>query len=139
MLRTSAGATGESTEPTWTTRPPYGMKICPRRKRWIDIDQIHLSREPGQQRGQHIFLIAPNQAIAPVGRAADAEQVKRLLAILGALVDRLDGLEGQLDAERRFLRAIGVIFAIPDKLGGHGFLIARQAETRASHVVCHQA
>jgi hypothetical protein len=94
-------------------------KIRTRRKRRVDVDQIDLAGELGQQRGQDILLIAPDQTVAPIGGAADAEEIEGALAILRALVDGLDGLEGQLDAERGSLRAIGVVFAVPDQLGGH--------------------
>ena len=58
-------------------------------------------------------LVAPNQPVAPLGRAARAEQVERHLALLGALVHRFDGLEGELDPQGGGALAVGGVFAFP--------------------------
>ena len=45
--------------------------------------------------------------------AARAEQVERHLALLRALVHRLDGLEGELDPQGSGALAVDLAFALP--------------------------
>src|SRR5438067_683179 len=59
----------------------------------IDVDQVYLAGELGQKRWQHVLLVAPNEAVAPLAVAATGEEVERELALLGGFVDRLDRLE----------------------------------------------
>jgi ribonuclease D len=61
------------------------LPIYPRVERRVNINQIHLPGEFIQQGGQHIFFIAPNQAVAPFRGSSGAEQVQRQLALLGEL------------------------------------------------------
>ncbi len=87
-------------------------------ERRVDVNQVHLAGELRQERGQHVFLVAPDEPVAPrrLFRDASREQRQRL-AIRRALVHRLDGLERQCDAHRRDALAGGIVFAFPDQLG----------------------
>jgi hypothetical protein len=52
---------------------------------------------------------------------AAAEQVEGTLALLGGLVDGLDGLEGEDKAQGGDALAVRVVFAVPDEFR-RGFL-----------------
>lgn len=41
-------------------------EIRARIKRWINVNQIHFAGELGQERGQDIFLVTSDEAIAPL-------------------------------------------------------------------------
>src|SRR6266536_282763 len=90
-------------------------KIRARIKRRIDVDQVHLAGEVGQERGQDVLLVAPDEAVAPLRVVSRRGEFQRALALLHALVDGLDGLKGQLDANRSALVAVLVVLAVPDE------------------------
>jgi hypothetical protein len=70
-------------------------------ERRIDVDQVHFAGKLRQQRWQHVFLVAPDQPVAPFLLAKSRAELKALLAVLRRLVDRFDGLERQRYAQRR--------------------------------------
>src|SRR6266511_3434 len=65
----------------------------------VDVDEVHLAGELGEEGGEDELLVAPDEAVAPFGLAAGAEEVEGALALLGGLVDGLDRLERQGDAQ----------------------------------------
>jgi hypothetical protein len=67
-------------------------------------------------------LVAPDQTVAPVRTPACTEQVEHALPLLGALVDRLDILEGQADAQGTALLAV-LVLPLPDNLSDHLVLL----------------
>src|SRR6266849_6239674 len=83
-------------------------------KRRVDVNQIHLAGELGQERGQDVLLVAPDEAVAPLRIMAGRRQLQRALPLLHALVDGLDGLKRQLDADRSPLVTVLVVFSVPD-------------------------
>ena len=85
-------------------------------ERRIDVDEIDLARELRQERWQHVFLIAPNQPIAPLLLAKSWTKRKGALSILCQFIDGLDGLKRQCHPQRRHAPAIGVVFAFPCQL-----------------------
>src|SRR5262245_60089555 len=87
-------------------------------ERRIDVDEVYLAGEFGEQRWQDVFLVAPNEPVAP-GVIVHRE-LKELVALLGRFVDGLDGLKRQGDAHRRDALALGVVLAVPDQLGAGG-------------------
>ena len=58
-------------------------------------------------------LVIPDQVVAPLGGAAGTEHVEGHLALLGALVHGLDGLEGELHPQGGGAFAACVVFALP--------------------------
>ena len=64
-------------------------------ERWVNVDELNLARELWQQAGQHVLLIAPDQAVAPVTGSPRAKQVEATLAVLHALINRLHILKRQ--------------------------------------------
>src|SRR5256884_7144493 len=89
-------------------------EIRTRIKRRINVDQIHLAGELGQERGQDVLLVAPDEAVAPLRVMTGRRQLQRALSLLHALVDSLDGLKGQLNTNRRTLIAVHVVLAVPN-------------------------
>ncbi len=83
---------------------------------WIDVDEIHFAGEFGEERGEDVFLVAPDEAVAPFGVAAAGEEFEIAAAVLGAFVDGFDGLKRQGDAHRALFLAV-FVFAIPDEFG----------------------
>jgi hypothetical protein len=65
---------------------------------WVDVDEVDLAGELGEEGGDDILLVAPDEAVASLGVATAAEEVEGALALLGGLVHRLDGLEGESEA-----------------------------------------
>src|SRR5882762_6025886 len=90
-------------------------EIRARIKRRINVDQIHLAGELGQERGQDVLLIAPDEAVAPLRIMAGRRQLQGALPLLHALIDGLNGLKRQLNADRSPLVPMLVVFAVPDK------------------------
>src|SRR5438270_13367010 len=89
-------------------------EIRARIKRRINVDQINLAGELGQERGQDVLLVAPDEAVAPLRVVAGRRKLQRALAFLRALVDGLDGLKGQLNTNWRTLVAVRVVLTIPN-------------------------
>ena len=87
----------------------------------VDVDQVDRAGELGEEDGEDLLLVAPDQAVAPFGVASLGEEVEHELAGAGGLVDRLDGLEGEGQAGGGDALAPGVVLAVPDQLG-HGGL-----------------
>ena len=81
------------------------------------VNQVCLICKLAQQQGQHLTLISPDQAVAPVRVTPRAEQVQHLLALHAGFVDRLHRLEWERDAQRRGPLAVFVIFSLPDEFG----------------------
>ena len=50
----------------------------------VDVDQVHFAREFGKQRRQHVFLVAPDQPVAPFF-LAKARREQALLAVLAPI------------------------------------------------------
>jgi len=99
------------------------------RSKWrINVDQIRLAGELGQERGQNVLLVTPDEAVAPLRIIAGRRQFEGALALLGALVHGLNGLKWQLDSNWRTLVAMLVVLTIPDKFG-HGGLNWRGRRT----------
>jgi len=86
----------------------------------VDVDEVHFSGELVEQGGEHVLLVAPDQAVAPLRRAARREHVEHHLPLLRALVHRLHRLEGELEAQRGYLSAAGVVFAGPGEFDHYG-------------------
>ena len=76
-----------------------------------------LAGEFGEEGGEDILLVSPDEAVAPGGVAPGEEALQRHLALLGGLVHRLDGLEGERDAHGGVALAVGVVLAVPDQFG----------------------
>src|SRR5262249_49064147 len=51
-------------------------------KRWIDVNEIDLGRELRQERRQHVFLLAPDQPIAPLLLAKSGPKLQTALRVL---------------------------------------------------------
>ncbi len=83
-------------------------------ERRVNIDQVHLARELGRQRGQHIFLVASNQSVAPFGLPVLPEKFQRVPPIRRRFIDCLDRLKRQRHAQRRDAVSCAVIFASPN-------------------------
>lgn len=81
----------------------------------VNVNQVHLARELGQQRRQHIFLVAPNQPVAPFGLPVLPEKFQRVPPVRRRFIDRLDRLKRQRHAQRRDAVARAVIFAFPNQ------------------------
>src|SRR5271157_6319064 len=64
--------------------------------------------------GRNVFLVAPDQPVAPF-LLAKARREQAALAVLRRLVDRLDGLKRERDAQRRNAPAGGVILPFPNQ------------------------
>jgi len=79
--------------------------------------KVHLAGKFGQQRRQDIFLVAPDQPIAP-GLVA-LQGGEEAAALAGAFVHGLDGLKRQRGPKyRRALGALGIqVLAVPDQFG----------------------
>src|ERR1700677_4055533 len=90
-------------------------EIRARIKRGVDIDQVDFAGELGQERGQDVLLVAPDEAIAPLRIMTRGRQLQRALPLLHALIDGLDGLKRQLYTNGRALVAMLVVFAVPDE------------------------
>src|SRR5690348_14734595 len=75
-------------------------EIGPCSERRVNVDKVHLAGELGQEGGEDVLLVAPDEAVAPLGVLPAAEQVERHLPLLRALVDRLHRLKGERDAQR---------------------------------------
>ncbi len=85
----------------------------------VDVNEVDLAGELGQQAGQDVFLVAPDEAVAS-GLLLLQRLEQALLAILGRLVDGLDGLEGEGHPQRRDALVVGIVFAVPNHLRSHG-------------------
>jgi len=86
----------------------------------IDVDQVHLAREFGQEGRQDVFLVAPDQPIAPLLLAKSRRELQAALAVLRRLVDRLDGLKRQRHAQGRHPPAGGVVLPVPNQFRARG-------------------
>src|ERR1035441_2546768 len=87
-------------------------EIRPRIKRRINVDQIDLAGELGEERGKDVLLVAPDEAVAPLRIMAGRRQLQRALPLLHALIDGLDGLKRQLDTNPRTLVAVRVVLLV---------------------------
>jgi hypothetical protein len=97
----------------------------------VDVDEVDLAGELGQQRRQDVLLVALDEAVAP-GLLLSGVLEQAALALLGGFVDRLDGLERQGDPQRGHALAVGVILAFSDEFGlaGHRSLVLPQRRLR---------
>src|SRR5713226_3976208 len=91
-------------------------KICAGIEGWVYVDQVHFPREVRQERWQDIFLISPDEPVAPFRVTAASKKLEIAPAILRALVDRLDGLKRQRNSHRPLL-LISFVLPIPNQFG----------------------
>lgn len=108
-------------------------EIVARGKGRVDVDEVDFAGEFGEQRGQDVFLVAPNEAVAPLAVAAMGEEVERELALAGGLVDRLHRLERQRHAHGRDALAIGGVLAVPHQLR-HALLLSLTITSRGASI-----
>ena len=92
-------------------------KICPCVKWRINVDEIYLAGILRHEGGEDVFVVAPDEAVAPFGLAAGGEEFEVAAAVLRGLVDGFDGLKGEGNANGALLFAVGVVFAVPDEFG----------------------
>jgi hypothetical protein len=81
---------------------------------WIDVDKVHLARELRKQRGKHVFLVAPDQPVAPFLLAEPRPILQTELTVLRRLVDGLDRLKGQRHAQGRDPPSGGIVLPFPN-------------------------
>ena len=82
-------------EPLIPRARAFGHELAKTPGHWESRSPLRHGQRRVQHAGQHVFLVAPDQAVVPFGGAARAEQVEGHLALLGALVHRFNGLEGE--------------------------------------------
>jgi len=83
-------------------------------KRRVDVNQVELAGEFGQQRWQDVFLIALDEPVAPFRFAPLRKHFEHPLQLLHALVHRLDGLKRQGNPYRTLLLAMSIL-TVPDE------------------------
>jgi len=65
----------------------------------VDVNQIHFASEFGQERGEHVFFIAPDEAVIPSGIVfLLKEAIEPFLSVGCALVKGFNGLKRECDA-----------------------------------------
>ena len=105
--------------------PPNSRPIGGRVEGRVDVDEVYLAGEFGEERREDVFLVAPDEAIAPLGIASGGEEFEVAAAILGAVVDGFDGLKGERDTQRSLLLAVRVALAVPNEFGHVGGMLPR--------------
>ncbi len=76
-----------------------------------------LAGELGEERGQDVLFVAPDEADAPLRIMARRRQFQGARPLLHALVDGPDGLKGQFNTNRSTLVSVRVVLTVPDKFG----------------------
>ena len=92
------------------------QEIRTRIERWINVNQTYLARELGKKRRENIFLVAPDEAVAPFRISSARKKLKVAPSVLRTLVDRLNRLERQRDPHRSLLLSV-FVFPVPDQFG----------------------
>src|SRR5579883_38147 len=92
-------------------------KILPRIKGWVYINEIYFACELRQEGRQDIFLVAPDEPVAPLGVAPAGEKFEVAPAVLSAFVDCFDCLKRERDPHRPLLLAVSVVFSFPNEFG----------------------
>jgi len=93
----------------------------------IDVDQVHLAGEFRQEGRQDVFLVTPDQQVAPLLFSESRAIPQTTLTVLCRLIHRLNRLKRERYPQGRHAPTGGVVFPIPDQFraGGSALRVRR--------------